>query len=260
VPKSVTLVVANQIFIAKGELPQGLANRLIRLAAFQNPEFHRNQAMRRSVWNVPRIIGCAENHPQHIGLPRGCLEGAVQVLEDNGVRVEIQDERVPGSAVKVDFTGTLRSDQEVALRAISRHDNGVLSAPTAFGKTVLAAALIARRGVSTLILVHRIDLLRQWQERLTGFLDLPKGSLGVVSGGKKKPSGQIDIAVMKSLAKREDLLEWLESYGQVIYDYVEVEHGQLNGMWVKRQRGYRDMGYRVRVEDVEPRQLSLGEG
>lgn len=217
-PESLTLVVANQIFVAKSELPQGLSNRLIRLAAFQNPEFHKNQAMRLSVWNIPRIIGCAENFPQHIGLPRGCLDGATQLLKDNGIRVEIQDERVQGTAVEVHFTGTLRNDQEAALRAILRHDHGVLSAPTAFGKTVLAAALIARRGVSTLILVHRTDLLRQWKERLTEFLTLSKESLGVIGGGKKKPSGQIDIAVLKSLSKREDLLGWLEAYGQVIVD------------------------------------------
>lgn len=217
-PQSLTLVVANQIFIGKSELPQGLANRLIRLAAFQNPEFHKKQAMRLPVWGVPRVIGCAENFPQHIGLPRGCLEGAVQLLRDNGIGVEVQDELVQGSAVTVDFTGTLRNDQEIALRAILRHDIGVLSAPTAFGKTVLAAALIARRRVSTLILVHRTDLSRQWQKRLADFLDLPKGSLGVIGGGKKKPSGQIDVAVMKSLSKRDDLLEWLEDFGQVIID------------------------------------------
>ena len=96
---------------------------------------------------------------------------------------------------------------------------GVLCAPTAFGKTVIAAAVIARRKVSTLILVHRTELLRQWLERLTAFLDLPKEALGVIGGGKKKPTGKIDIAVMQSLARREDLAEFLDGYyGQVIVD------------------------------------------
>jgi hypothetical protein len=94
----------------------------------------------------------------------------------------------------------------------------VLCAPTAFGKTVTAAALIARRKVSTLVLVHRTELLRQWQERLTGFLEIPKGGLGVIGGGKKKPSGKIDIAVMQSLSRREDLGELLDQYGQIIID------------------------------------------
>lgn len=68
-PESLTMVLSNQIFIAKTGLPQSLANRLIRLATFQNPEFYKAQSMRLPVWNKPRIIGCAENYPQHIGLP-----------------------------------------------------------------------------------------------------------------------------------------------------------------------------------------------
>ncbi len=116
------------------------------------------------------------------------------------------------------FTGTLRKDQKAAVREMLKHELGVLCAPTAFGKTVTAAALIARRKVSTLVLVHRTELLRQWQERLTGFLELPKGCLGAIGGGKKKPSGKIDIAVMQSLSRREDLGELLDQYGQIIID------------------------------------------
>lgn len=217
-PESLTLVVANQIFIAKTDLPQPLANRLIRLAAFQNPEFYKAQAMRLPVWNKPRIIGCAENFPQHIGLPRGCLDAVLDLLQENDIRPELQDERLPGRRVTAKFTGTLRKDQKAAVREMLKHEVGVLCAPTAFGKTVTAAALIARRKVSTLVLVHRTELLRQWQERLTGFLEFPKGSLGVIGGGKKKPSGKIDIAVMQSLSRREDLGELLDQYGQIIID------------------------------------------
>lgn len=217
-PESLTLVLANQIFIAKADLPQPLANRLIRLAAFQNPEFYKAQAMRLPVWNKPRIIGCAENYPQHIGLPRGCLDTVLDLLQENDIRPELQDERLPGRKVSAKFTGTLRKDQKAAAREMLKHEVGVLCAPTAFGKTVTAAALIARRKVSTLVLVHRTELLRQWQERLTGFLEFPKGSLGVIGGGKKKPSGKIDIAVMQSLSRREDLGELLDQYGQIIID------------------------------------------
>ncbi|MBN2646062.1 MAG: DEAD/DEAH box helicase family protein, partial [Desulfuromonadaceae bacterium] len=217
-PKSLSLVLANQIFIAKADLPQPLANRLIRLAAFQNPEFYKAQAMRLPVWNKPRIIGCAENFPKHIGLPRGCLDEVLDLLQENDIRPELQDERLAGRKVTAEFTGTLRKDQKAAVREVLKHEVGVLCAPTAFGKTVTAAALIARRKVSTLVMVHRTELLRQWQERLTGFLEFPKGSLGVIGGGKKKPSGKIDIAVMQSLSRREDLGELLDQYGQIIID------------------------------------------
>lgn len=217
-PESLTLLLANQIFIAKAGLPQPLANRLIRLAAFQNPEFYKAQAMRLPVWNKPRIIGCAENFPQHIGLPRGCLDAVLDLLQENDIRTELQDERLPGRKVTAKFIGSLRKDQKAAMREMLKHEVGVLCAPTAFGKTVTAAALIARRKVSTLVLVHRTELLRQWQERLTGFLEFPKGSLGVIGGGKMKPSGKIDIAVMQSLSRREDLGELLDQYGQIIID------------------------------------------
>ena len=217
-PESLTLVQANQIFIAKADLPQPLSNRLIRLAAIQNPEFYKAQAMRLPVWNKPRIIGCAENFPQHIALPRGCLDAVLDLLQENGIRPELLDERLPGRKVICKFTGTLRKDQKAAVREMHKHEIGVLCAPTAFGKTVTAAALIARRKVSTLVLVHRTELLRQWQERLTGFLEVPKDGLGVIGGGKKKPSGKIDIAVMQSLSRRDDLGELLDNYGQIIAD------------------------------------------
>lgn len=217
-PESLNLVLANQIFIAKAELPQPLANRLVRLAAFQNPEFYKAQAMRLPAWNKPRIIGCAENFPLYISLPRGCLDATLALLQENNIRAEIQDERLAGNKVTAKFTGTLRKDQKAAVRVMLQYEVGVLCAPTAFGKTVTAAALIARRKVSTLVLVHRTELQRQWQERLTGFLEFPKDGLGLIGGGKKKPSSKIDIAVMQSLSRREDLAELLDSYGQIIID------------------------------------------
>jgi superfamily II DNA or RNA helicase len=217
-PESLNLVLANQIFIAKTDLSQPLANRLIRLAAFQNPEFYKAQAMRLPVWNKPRIIGCAENFSQYIGLPRGCLGSVLELLSKNGVRADIQDERLTGKKVSVQFSGTLRKDQKAAVRAMLRHEAGVLCAPTAFGKTVTAAAMIARRKVSTLVLVHRTQLMRQWQERLLSFLDFPKGGLGTIGGGKKKLTGNIDIAVMQSLSRRDDLADLLNGYGQIIID------------------------------------------
>lgn len=217
-PESLSLVLANQIFIAKKYLPQPLANRLIRLAAFQNPEFYKAQAMRLPVWDKPRIIGCAENFPLHIGLPRGCLDGILALFKENEINAKIEDERLPGHKIAARFTGKLRTDQKTAVRVMLQHEIGVLCAPTAFGKTITAAALIARRKVSTLVLVHRTELLRQWQERLTGFLEIPKDGLGCIGGGKKKPTGKIDIAVMQSLSRRKDLAELLDGYGQIIVD------------------------------------------
>ena len=217
-PASLTVTLSNLLYFEKAQLSQPLANRLIRLAAFQNPEFYKAQAMRLPVWDEPRVIGCAENFPNHVALPRGCLDAVRELLRENGIRCELQDERFGGAPLDVSFSGTLRPDQEEAVAAMLRHDTGILCAPTAFGKTVTAAALIARRGVNTLVLVHRTELLKQWQERLQAFLGVGKGVIGTIGGGKAKPTGGIDIAVMQSLSRQGETSEIIENYGQVIAD------------------------------------------
>ena len=217
-PESLTVTLGNLIYFEKEQLPQALANRLIRLAAFQNPEFYKAQAMRMSVWDKPRVIGCAENYPNHIALPRGCLDAAQDLLLDNGIRYDLHDERYEGEAIDVAFAGTLRIDQEAAVAAMLHHDAGVLCAPTAFGKTVAAGAMIAERGVNTLVLVHRTELLKQWQERLQSFLGVGKGVVGTIGGGKAKPSGILDIAVMQSVSRQGEINPLVENYGHVIVD------------------------------------------
>lgn len=221
-PKAVKATLANQIFIEKAGLPQLLMNRLIRLAAFQNPDFYKAQAMRMSTWDKPRVIGCAENFPKHLALPRGCLEDLQSLLASNNVALRLDDARSIGAPICAVFNGTLRPDQQNALEAMLRYDHGLLVAPTAFGKTVIAAAAIARRKVSTLVLVHRTELMRQWQERLKSFLTLSGEKFGAIGGGKNKPTGGVDVAVIQSLARRDRLSELLAQYGQIIID--EAHH------------------------------------
>jgi superfamily II DNA or RNA helicase len=219
-PQALTVTLGNLVYFEKEALPQTLANRLIRLAAFQNPEFYKAQAMRMSVWDKPRVIGCAENYPLHIALPRGCLDAAHRLLQENGIRCDLKDERFAGEPLDVSFIGTLRPDQEIAVAAMLQHDAGVMCAPTAFGKTVVAAAMIAQRGVNTLVLVHRTELLKQWQARLHTFLGAGTiaSIVGTIGGGKAKPSGAIDIAVMQSLSRGGEVSALVENYGHVIVD------------------------------------------
>lgn len=217
-PEALTITLANLVYFEKSELPQPLTNRLIRLAAFQNPEFYKAQAMRFSVWDKPRVIGCAENFPNHIALPRGCFDAALELLGKNRIRCDLRDERQEGQRLEVDFAGTLRPDQEASVAAMMPHKTGVLCAPTAFGKTVVAASIIARRGINTLVLVHRTELLEQWRERLQAFLGVGKGIVGSIAGGKVKCTGKIDIALMQSLSRQGEVKPLVEDYGQVIVD------------------------------------------
>ncbi|UCC54152.1 MAG: hypothetical protein JSV68_09295, partial [Anaerolineaceae bacterium] len=138
-PERLSLVLGNQLYVARDDLTPSLRNRLVRLAAFQNPEFYRAQAMRFSTHDKPRIISCAEDFPKHIGLPRGCLDEVVDLLEMHNIKQEITDERFLGHPVEVHFQGKLRPDQQVAAEAMLKEETGVLAASTGFGKTVIAA-------------------------------------------------------------------------------------------------------------------------
>jgi superfamily II DNA or RNA helicase len=218
VPASLELVLSNQIYVGKEGLLPGLRNRLLRVAAFQNPEFYRAQAMRLSTYSKPRVIACAEDHPHHIGLPRGCLDDVQETLSGLGIRPVLQDERVQGSAIDVGFRGELRPEQKTATTALLKHDTGVLAATTAFGKTVVAASLIARRRVNTLVLVHRRQLLEQWVDRLEAFLDLPPKSIGRIGGGRNTPTGIVDVAVIQSLIRKGVVDDRVAQYGQLIVD------------------------------------------
>lgn len=217
-PKRIELVLADQIYIEKEVLAPALRNRLLRLAAFQNPEFYRAQAMRLPTYDKPRIIACAEEHAKHFALPRGCLDEVKDLLAALKIEASVRDERCGGSPLDLTFTGTLRPDQQQAAEALLRHETGVLSATTAFGKTVVAAWLIARRGVNTLVVVHRQQLLEQWVERLATFLNVPAKSIGRLGGGRRKLTGRLDVALMQSLVRKETVDDSIANYGHLVVD------------------------------------------
>jgi superfamily II DNA or RNA helicase len=217
-PERTTFVLENQIYIDKEELPAPLKNRLIRLAAFQNPEFYKAQAMRLPVYNKPRIISCCEDFPKHIGLPRGCLDEVVELLRDLSIKPEIIDKRLVGNPIALNFQGILRPEQKLAADAMLSHDTGLLSATTAFGKTVIAAYMIAERGVNTLVLVHRRQLLDQWVSRLSSFLGLAPENIGQIGGGKRKPTGIVDVGIIQSLSKKGVVDDLVGMYGHLVVD------------------------------------------
>jgi superfamily II DNA or RNA helicase len=134
--------------------------------------------LRISTYDKPRVICCADDHPEHIALPRGCISTLQDLFGTNKLPLNIKDERFLGAKIKAKFLGVLRPEQQKAASAILSADNGILCASTAFGKTVLGAYAIAQRKVNTLILVHRAQLIDQWHERLKEFLDLPENAIG----------------------------------------------------------------------------------
>jgi hypothetical protein len=217
-PKAVQIVRANLVYVESKDLPPAMLNRLLRLAAFQNPEFYKAQAMRLSTYDKPRVIACGTEFVQHIAVPRGCLTETLALLEAHKIRPEVRDERYAGTAIEAVFQGQLRPFQEEAVAKITAYDEGILCAPTAFGKTAVAAWLIAKRKVNTLVVVHRQQLLDQWQECLAMFLDLPAKSIGHIGGGKMDRTGCVDVAVIQSLYRKDEVKDFVAEYGQVIVD------------------------------------------
>jgi superfamily II DNA or RNA helicase len=217
-PEHVDLVLGNQVYVPKPDLTPSLRSRLIRLAAFQNPEFYRAQAMRFSTFGKPRVISCCEEFPKHLGLPRGCLDELLDLLESLKVDVTLSDQRFGGILVALEFHGTLRAEQKQAADALLQQDIGVLSASTAFGKTVVAAYLIAQRKVNTLVVVHRQQLLDQWIQALSKFLGLTPDEIGQIGGGKRNPTERIDVAMIQSLYRKGIVDDIVDKYGCVIVD------------------------------------------
>ena len=217
-PERIDAVLGDQIYIPRAGLPPGLVNRLIRLAAFQNPAFYSAQAMRRSTFGIPRIVACAELLSHHVALPRGCRKAMERLLEELGVGVDMRDERYAGRPVETGFLGELTPEQQSAADALLAHETGVLSAATGFGKTVIAASVIAARGTNTLVLVHRRQLMDQWIARLGAFLDLPASAIGRIGGGRRKPGGIVDVAVIQSLARKGEVDDIVADYGQLVVD------------------------------------------
>lgn len=232
-PDAVRMVRANMLYIEKAGISQHGLNALKRLAAFKNPEFYRAQAMRLSTYGKPPVISCADETAEYLCLPRGCAAEVAALLYEAGVNAAWSDHTCAGRPIQVTFRGELRDEQVPAVTAMLEHDIGVLSAATAFGKTVIAAKLIAARKTSTLILTHRRQLLAQWRAKLAEFLEIAEvlpppekkrgrkrkqELIGQIGAGVARPSGIVDVAVMQSLDSGEGCEEWGKKYGMVIVD------------------------------------------
>ncbi|HWE51566.1 MAG TPA: DEAD/DEAH box helicase family protein [Bryobacteraceae bacterium] len=217
-PATVRIVHGNLLFVDKTGLPEAMLNRLTRLAAFQNPEFYKAQAMRLPTYDKPRVICCVEEFPQFLALPRGLLDEVLLLLKQHQIKPDLQDERYAGKAIDVKFAGNLRDHQPDAVAKILKHAEGILCAGTAFGKTVAAAYLIVARKTNTLVLVHRAQLLDQWRERLAAFLDIPIDQIGQVSGGKSQRTGNVDVALIQSLHRKGVTKDPVAEYVHIVVD------------------------------------------
>lgn len=232
-PKQIVLIRANMLYIPLANLSAKCVNAFKRIAAFRNPEFYEKQGMRLSTYNIPRIISCSEMTDDYLALPRGCEDAVYDVLSQHNVNVTISDKTNPGRSINVKFKGKLREEQQKAIEAFAKHNIGTLSATTAFGKTVFAIGMIAKRKVNTLILVHNKALLEQWKERLENFLEVNEtieeperrrgrkkqsSIIGCLCSGKNSLHGIIDIALIQSCLTDGEVKPFVRDYGMVVVD------------------------------------------
>lgn len=227
------IVRSNMLYVANNSLTPRVRNQLLRLAAFKNPDYYRSQAMRLPIYNKPRVVCTAEERDDYLALPRGCEQSLIELLNNANAAYTITEKTNPGKSIDVQFKGTLHAEQQPAAEALLSHNTGVLSATTAFGKTVIAAHLIGQRKVNTLVLVHTQALLNQWKTSLSEFLEinevlpeLPKkcgrkkerSVIGQLGGTKNTIAGIVDIAIIQSLISGDDVKGLVKDYGMVIVD------------------------------------------
>ena len=229
----VEIIKADKLYIPLKAVSAKVLNHLKRIAAFKNPEFYSKQALRLSTYAIPRIISCFDITNEYLAMPRGCEDATRSFLNDNAVTYTITDKTNHGNKISVSFQGEEREEQLEAINALLPYTNGILHATTAFGKTVTAAAIIARKKVNTLILVHSKALLKQWHDRLTEFLniDYPKheeknkrgrrkvfSPIGCFDSSGNTLHGIIDIALIQSCLDEDGVKPFVQDYGLVIVD------------------------------------------
>ena len=232
-PSNVTIIRANMLYIPLVGLSAKAINHFKRIAAFYNPEFYAKQEMRLSTYDIPRIISCSELTDDYLAIPRGCEDDVIDILKHYNVEYIVEDKSNHGRQLDVTFKGILREEQQTAMSCMLSHNIGTLSATTAFGKTVFAIAMIAKRKVNTLILVHRKSLLDQWKTHLENFLEInevvvndgkkrkskkQQSPIGTLYSGKNSIHGIIDIALIQSCFDGNEVSPFVENYGMVIVD------------------------------------------
>lgn len=240
-PSSLPVTQADMLYIPEKSLSPAAQMEIRGLATFANPEFFRAQSMHQSVFGKPRLIDLSELRGGCVAIPRGCKVQLERLLQEAGVSAHYSDKRKSSHPIAMAFKGTLRPEQQIVAEQMLSYEDGIMSAPTGFGKTVIGAYLIAAIGLPTLVIVPKTALIAQWKSQLERFLDItdnrepvrtPKGRIskrqppliGQIGGGKTAISRLIDIASFQSLSGKDPQTgeslakEFVRDYSLIICD------------------------------------------
>lgn len=232
------ITLSDGIYVNTVNLQPRIQNQIRRMAAFSNPVFYKRQTMGLSNFENYRYIYLGSDEAGFIKVPRGILENITGECEKAGIEYEVEDKRSKGRSIHAEFTGELKESQKLAVEKLLQYDNGILNAATAFGKTVVCCDAIAKRQVSTLILLQSSALMEQWQEALEKFLyideELPeyetptgrkkrrKSVIGKLQGIHDSTTGIIDIAMVGSVCKNGEYHRRLKEYGLILVDEYDI--------------------------------------
>ena len=206
------------VSVEKSGVPPWLLSQLKHLASLHNPQFYQRERLRFSTFRVPRFIKCYEEDVSHIHLPRGISEELSALCETAGSRLSMTEARPAPKRLSLKFLGRLTSAQRQTMRQLLAREMGVLVAPPGAGKTIMGCFAVARRNVPTLILSHRKPILEQWRAQLMETLGLSSRDIGQVGGGRNKQRGMVDLGMIQSLARLDDLGTFFSAYGFLIVD------------------------------------------
>ena len=215
-PQNIDIILDNMIYIDKANLSAAVKNYFRKLATFSNPEFFKKQRMRMSVHNIPMVIDCSKEDDKYIMIPRGKFEYLSDLCNQNNIKMNTIDKRNSGQKINIEFNGKLRDEQSIALNEMLKYENGILEAPTGFGKTVICCKLIETRNVNTLIVTFNLSLLKQWKERLKEFLNIEE--IGQIGDNKNTLTNKIDVASIKIIYNDGKFSDIVKNYGMIIID------------------------------------------
>lgn len=228
------IVLGDGIYVDTLNLLPRLQNQVRSMAAFDNPVFYKNKRLGYSNYYNFSAVYMGKDMEGYICIPRGLYDNLITSCKEAGIEYEVTDHREKGRPIRVSFKGDLKTQQDLAAQRLLAFDCGVLSAATAFGKTVVCSYLIAERKVNTLILLHSKDLLEQWVDELNKFLTIDEeppayktkggrekrrnSAIGILHGSKNTLTGLIDVAMVGSIYSKGRFNELINSYGMVLMD------------------------------------------
>ncbi|MBP7500865.1 MAG: DEAD/DEAH box helicase [Chryseobacterium sp.] len=211
-----TILLQQNISVQRDGLTTPLINFLKEELNFTNSEYFIKKKSGKNTFGTEKYFKLVEETENQIIIPRGFIGKLLRFCKEQNLEFDFQDNRKLKDEISYSFNATLRNHQEKIVETVSKKDFGVIVAPPSSGKTVMGLKIISEKKQPALIVVHRKQLLEQWQERVQAFIGIPKQEIGIIGQGKTKIGKQITIATIQSLPKQIEQIH--NQFGTILVD------------------------------------------